>query len=119
MATVFLDLQNIIKIDCFEKGKTVRELYYGELLRQLQKKRPHCLRKNTFPPRSATSKLLELFYDLLFHFPYSLNLVRCDFFLFAKVKNHSAPRNLGGVSGLSPPRSPSVQTSRRRIFQTV
>lgn len=99
MATVFWDSQGVIFIDFLEKGKTITGAYYAALLErfneELMKKRPHLAKKKVLfhqdnaPAHSsavATSKLVELGYELLPHPPYSPDLAPCDFFLFPNMK---------------------------------
>lgn len=99
MATIFWDSQGIILIDFMEKGKTITGAYYAALLGKfhevLMMKRPHLAKKKVIfhhdnaPAHTsaiATSKLVELRYQLLPHPPYSPDLAPCDFFLFPNMK---------------------------------
>lgn len=99
MATVFWDAQGVILIDFLQKGKTINGNYYATLLHQLHQeiktKRPHLAKKKILfhhdnaPAHSsaiATTKLVELRYEILPHPPYSPDLAPSDFYLFPNMK---------------------------------
>nr|XP_032525593.1 uncharacterized protein LOC116776499 [Danaus plexippus plexippus] len=64
MAAVFWDSRGVSYIDCLEKRqKTITRLCYTELLgrlnAELQKKRPHLVKKRALPPRRRTGSHLR------------------------------------------------------------
>jgi histone-lysine N-methyltransferase SETMAR len=71
-----------------EKGKTITEEYYSNLLPSLQKKRIIFHQDNAPTHKSvlAMGKLRDLHYKLLEHPPYSPDLAPSDFCLYPKLK---------------------------------
>jgi [histone H3]-lysine36 N-dimethyltransferase SETMAR len=99
LASVLRDARGIIFIDYLEKGQTFNSEYYMALLERLnddisRKNDPIWRKQVLFHQNNAmchksikaTAKLHELGYELLLHPPYSPDLARCDFFLFADLK---------------------------------
>jgi histone-lysine N-methyltransferase SETMAR len=99
MASVFWDAESTLFIDYLEKGKTITEEYYSNLLTRLdekiREKRPGLQKKNIIfhqdnaPAHEsvlAMGKLRDLHYELLEHPPYSSDLAPSDFYLFPKLK---------------------------------
>ncbi|GFW87927.1 mariner Mos1 transposase [Trichonephila clavipes] len=98
MATFFWDGHGIILIDYLQKGKPINAAYYASLLDKLKaelaEKRPHSQKKFLFQQDNAPSdtsvvameKIHELWFELLDHPPYSLDLAQSDSFLFSHPK---------------------------------
>ncbi|UYV79155.1 hypothetical protein LAZ67_17001280 [Cordylochernes scorpioides] len=80
MASVFWDVKGILFIDYLEKGRTIRDEYYSNLLDQLNvkicRKRPGLTKKKKHlsPSVLAKGKLQDLRYNLLVQPPYSSDL---------------------------------------------
>jgi histone-lysine N-methyltransferase SETMAR len=85
---VFSDAEGIFFIDYLEKGETITEEYYSNLLPSLQKKRIIFHQDNAPTHKSvlAMGKLRDLHYELLEHPPHSPDLAPSDFCLFPKLK---------------------------------
>ena len=99
MAFVFWDVHGILFIDYFEKGKIINIDYYMALLDRLsaeiKKKRPHMQRKKVLfnqynlpcqKSNAIMTNLHELYFELLPHPAYSLDLAPSGYYLFADLK---------------------------------
>ena len=99
MATVFWDARGAIHIDYLQKGITINDEYYTNLLnrfnKDLKKKRLHLAKKKvTFHQDNARvhkcvvsmAKFQELRYELPPQMPYCADLAPCDYFLFPNLK---------------------------------
>jgi histone-lysine N-methyltransferase SETMAR len=99
MATVFWDSQGILFISYMEKGKTITGASYSSLLdrlkTELQEKRLRLSHKKilfhynapTHSSAAASTKSMELGFQLIPHPPYSPDLIPLDYYLFHTMKN--------------------------------
>ncbi|GFT35473.1 mariner Mos1 transposase [Trichonephila clavipes] len=99
MVSVFWGAHGIIFLDYLEKGKTINDKYYANLLQHLseeiKQKRLHMAKKkalfcqdNAIAPKSviAMTKINECKFELLPHASYSPDLAPLDYFLFSNLK---------------------------------
>ena len=99
MASMFRDAKGIPLIDYLEKGTTITDEYYSNLLDQqdvkICEKRPGLKKKKIIFPQDNTpthkrllamGKLQDLRYNLLSHPPNSPDLTPSDFHLFPNLK---------------------------------
>ena len=101
LAFVVWDVQGILFIDYFEKGRTINSEYYialryvwreklatKKIQPQIKKKKVLFHRDNTLCTKSIPmmAKLHELHFKLLWHPPYSPDLAPSDYWLFADLK---------------------------------
>ncbi|GFT35508.1 mariner Mos1 transposase [Trichonephila clavipes] len=99
MVSVFWGAHGIIFLDYLEKGKTINDKYYANLLQHLseeiKQKRLHMAKKkalfcqdNAIAHKSviAMTKINECKFELLSHASYSPDLAPLDYFLFSNLK---------------------------------
>ena len=95
MASIFWDVEGVLLVDYPDKGHTITEAYYADLLRQLGEKNQvdSAWKANTrsdlpsgqLKSTVALAAIQKCGFQLVEHPPYSPDLASSDYYLFPKM----------------------------------